>query len=150
MLITGNRNIRFVVRPYSTYLFTVGVEIFLFPFDHTQTHTTVGRPTLDEGSARRRDLYLTTQKLYKRQTSMPPVGWNRCIPVKNTFGCSAVVSCAFELSLPLFYLIRAAHEFDFRQRRKINSSTLITSDRRIAVKSTFDYSAAVSCEFELL
>jgi hypothetical protein len=34
-------------------------------FDHTQTHTTVSRTPLDEGSARRRDLYLTTQTLYK-------------------------------------------------------------------------------------
>jgi hypothetical protein len=40
--------------------------------DHTQTHTTVGRTPLDEGSDRRRDLYLTTQTLYKRQTPMPP------------------------------------------------------------------------------
>jgi hypothetical protein len=44
----------------------------LFSFDHTQPHTTVGRTPPDEGSARRRDLYLTTQTLYKRQTSMPP------------------------------------------------------------------------------
>jgi choline dehydrogenase-like flavoprotein len=34
-------------------------------FDHTQAHTTVGRTPLDEGSARRRDLYLTTETLYK-------------------------------------------------------------------------------------
>jgi hypothetical protein len=32
----------------------------LFSLDRTQTHTTVGRIPLDEGSARRRDLYLTT------------------------------------------------------------------------------------------
>jgi hypothetical protein len=36
---------------------------FLFSLDHTQTHTTVGRTPLDEGSARCRDLYLTTQTL---------------------------------------------------------------------------------------
>jgi hypothetical protein len=47
---------------------------------HTQTHTTVGRTPLDEGSALRRDLYLTTQTLYKRQTSMPPVGFEPAIP----------------------------------------------------------------------
>jgi hypothetical protein len=46
----------------------------LFSLDHTQTHTTVGRTPLNEGSARHRDLYLTTQTLYKRQTSMPPSG----------------------------------------------------------------------------
>jgi hypothetical protein len=70
---------RFVVLPSSTYLFTVGVEGFLFSFDHTQTHTTVGRTSVDEGSARRRDLYLTTQTLYKRQTSMPSVGFEPTI-----------------------------------------------------------------------
>jgi hypothetical protein len=46
-------------------------RIFVIPFDHTQTHTTVGRTPLDEGSARRRDLYLTTQTLYKTQKSSP-------------------------------------------------------------------------------
>jgi hypothetical protein len=49
----------------SSSLFTVGVEDFDFSFDHTQAHTTFGRTPLDEGSARRRDLYLTTQTLYK-------------------------------------------------------------------------------------
>jgi hypothetical protein len=40
--------------------------------DHTQRRATVGRTPLDEWSARRRDLYLTT---HNRQTSMPPVGF---------------------------------------------------------------------------
>jgi hypothetical protein len=53
---------------------------FLFSLDHIQTHTTVGKTPLDEGSARRRDHYLTTQTLYKRQTSMPPVGFELSIP----------------------------------------------------------------------
>jgi hypothetical protein len=43
----------------------------LFSLDHTQTHTTVGRTPLDEGSARRRDLYLTTQTLYKTNIHAP-------------------------------------------------------------------------------
>ena len=41
--------------------------------DHTQRRTTVGRTSLDEWWARRRDLYLTTHKTHNRQTSMPPV-----------------------------------------------------------------------------
>jgi hypothetical protein len=41
--------------------------------DHTQAHTTVGRTPLGEESARRRNLYLTAQTLYKRRTHMPPV-----------------------------------------------------------------------------
>jgi len=42
--------------------------------DHTQRRTTVGRTLLDEWSACRRDLYLTTHNTYNRQTSMSPVG----------------------------------------------------------------------------
>ena len=42
--------------------------------DHTQRRTTVGRTPLDERSARRRDLYLTTHNTHDRQTSMPPGG----------------------------------------------------------------------------
>jgi len=38
---------------------------------HTR-RTTVGRTPLDEWSARRRDLYLTTHNTHNRQTSMPP------------------------------------------------------------------------------
>jgi hypothetical protein len=44
----------------------------LLSLDHTQTHTTVVRTPLDEGSARRRDLYLTTRTLYKRKKIHPP------------------------------------------------------------------------------
>ena len=45
--------------------------LFMF-LDHTQRRTTVGRTPLDEWSARRRDLYLTTHNTHNRQTSMPP------------------------------------------------------------------------------
>jgi hypothetical protein len=51
-------------------------EVFL---DHTQRRTTVGRTPLDERSARRRDLYLTTHNTHNRQTSMPPVGFEPMI-----------------------------------------------------------------------
>ena len=44
---------------------------FLRFLDHTR-HTTAGRTPLDEWSARRRDLYLTTHNNHNRQTSMPP------------------------------------------------------------------------------
>jgi len=48
---------------------------FLMFLDHTQRRTTVGRTPLDEWSARRSDLYLTTHNTHNRQTSMPPVGF---------------------------------------------------------------------------
>ena len=41
---------------------------------------TLGRNPLDGGSDLRRDLYLTTHTVYKRQTSMPPAGFEREIP----------------------------------------------------------------------
>jgi hypothetical protein len=44
--------------------------------DHTQRRATVGRTLLDEWSARRRDLYLTT---HNRKTSTPPVGFELTI-----------------------------------------------------------------------
>ena len=47
--------------------------------DHTQRRTTVGRTPLDEWSARRRDLYLTTHNTHNRQTSMSPVGFEPTI-----------------------------------------------------------------------
>ena len=42
--------------------------------DHTR-RSTVGRTPLDKWSARRRDLYLTTNDIHNRQISMPPVGF---------------------------------------------------------------------------
>ena len=47
--------------------------------DHTQRRSTVGRTPLDEWSARRRDLYLTTHDTHNRQISMPPVGFDPTI-----------------------------------------------------------------------
>jgi hypothetical protein len=43
--------------------------------DHTFRHTTLGRTPLDEGPARRRDLYLTKHNTQKRQTSTPLAGY---------------------------------------------------------------------------
>ena len=51
--------------------------------DHTQRHTTDGRIPLDEWSARRRDLYLTSHNTHNRQTSMPPVGFETTIPANE-------------------------------------------------------------------
>jgi hypothetical protein len=74
----------FVIKVRSPSLFYLPVHSrcrgCAFALDHTQTHTTVGRTALDEGSARRRDLYLTTQTLDKTKTSMPSVGFEPTIP----------------------------------------------------------------------
>ena len=52
---------------------------FLMFLDHTQRRSTVGRTPLDEWSARRRDLYLTTHDTHNRQISMLPVGFEPTI-----------------------------------------------------------------------
>jgi hypothetical protein len=45
--------------------------------------TTLGRTPLDEWSARHRHLYLTTHNTHKRQTSMPPAGFEVAIPASE-------------------------------------------------------------------
>ena len=54
-------------------------HLFLMFLVHTQRRSTVGRTPLDEWSARRRDLYLTTHDTHNRQISMPTVGFEPTI-----------------------------------------------------------------------
>jgi hypothetical protein len=52
-------------------------------FTITFRHTALGRTPLHEWSARRRDLYLTTHNTHKRQTSMPPAGFEPTVPASE-------------------------------------------------------------------
>jgi hypothetical protein len=52
-------------------------------FTITLKHTTLGTTPLDEWSARRRDLYLTTHNTHKRQTSIPTTGFELEIPASK-------------------------------------------------------------------
>jgi len=52
-------------------------------FTITLRHKTLDRIPLDEWSARRRDLYLTTHNTHNRQTSMPPAGFKPTIPASE-------------------------------------------------------------------
>ena len=49
----------------------------------TPRHTTLGRTPLNEGSAPRRDLYLSKHNTHKKQTSMTPAGFERAIPASE-------------------------------------------------------------------
>jgi len=49
------------------YIYIYMEHPFLMFLDHTQRRSTVGRTPLDEWSARRRDLYLTTHDTHNRQ-----------------------------------------------------------------------------------
>jgi hypothetical protein len=55
------------------------VSSFTRCLDHKKGRITFGRTYLDEGSARRRDLYLKKHNTNNRQTSMPPVGFELTI-----------------------------------------------------------------------
>jgi hypothetical protein len=68
----------FFLSPTSLYLTRLGVEGYFRVITHSHT-ATVGRILLDEGSARRRDLYLTTHNTYNRQTFIPPAGFEPVI-----------------------------------------------------------------------
>jgi hypothetical protein len=57
------------------YIYIYMKHPFLMFLDHKQQRTTVGRTPLDEWSARRKDLYLTTHDTHNRQISMPLVGF---------------------------------------------------------------------------
>ena len=61
------------------YIYIYMERLFLMFLDHTQRCTTVGRTPLDEWSARRRGVYLTTHDTHNRQISMPPVGFEPTI-----------------------------------------------------------------------
>ena len=52
-------------------------------FTITLRHTTLCRTPLDEGSERRRDLYLTKHNTHKRQISMSPAGFEAAIPASE-------------------------------------------------------------------
>ena len=56
-----------------------GRGLLILEVSRSHTMTPVGRTPLDEWSARRRDLYLTTHNTHNRQTSMPPVGFESTI-----------------------------------------------------------------------
>jgi hypothetical protein len=57
-----------------------GLEPRYRGFTITFRYITVGRRPLDEWSARRRDLYLTSHNTHKRQISMPTGGFEPAIP----------------------------------------------------------------------
>jgi hypothetical protein len=50
---------------------------------HDHRHTTLGRSSLDELSARRRHLYLASHNTNKRQISIPPAGFALEIPTNE-------------------------------------------------------------------
>jgi len=69
---------------------------------HTQLHTTLGRTPLDEWSARRRDLHLTTHTTHKRKTSISPVGFEPTIPINERLQTHILDRAATGIGVPMF------------------------------------------------
>ena len=57
-----------------------GILLHVITFNDKHT---LGRTPLDEGSARRRELCLTTHNTHKTPTSMPPAGFEPTIPASE-------------------------------------------------------------------
>jgi hypothetical protein len=64
-------------------------------------HTTLGRTPLDEWSARRKDLYLTTHNTHERQTSMTPAGFEPTIPTRERPQTQIFSSLLCQMFLPI-------------------------------------------------
>jgi len=82
--------------------------------DHTQRRIRFGRTSLDEWSARRRDLYLTTHNTHNRQTSMPPVGFEPTISAgerPQTYALDRAATDIHQTPQSLCYLPRG-HELN--------------------------------------
>jgi hypothetical protein len=63
---------------------------------HSVRHTTLDRPPLDEWSARRRDLFLTTHNTHKRKKSMTAAGFEPTIPARERPHTNALDRAATE------------------------------------------------------
>ena len=76
--------------------------------DHMQRRTTVGRTPMDEWSALRRDLYLTTHNTHNRQTSMPPAGFEPTISAgerPQTYALDRAATFMWNINVYLQYLL---------------------------------------------
>jgi hypothetical protein len=96
-------NNSFFLSPTTLYLTRLGVEGY-YSFDHTQWQATGGRTPLDEGSARRRDLYLTRHNTHNGQPSMPR--WDSNPQSQQAIGCRHTPKTAWPLgSAPIIIII---------------------------------------------
>ena len=89
--------------------------------DHTQRRTTVGRTLLDECSARRRDLYLTTHNTHNRQTDMPLLGFEPTISAAQRPHIYALDRAATGTGgLPHYYCVLFKHNWDIISLKILN------------------------------
>ena len=91
-------------------------HLFLIFLGHTQRRSTVGRTPLDEWSASRRDLYLTTHDTHNRKISMPPVGFEPKISAGERLAAARLLRLCYTryTSCPFRQTTRYIKETNFR------------------------------------
>jgi hypothetical protein len=106
------------------------------------THT-LSRPPLDEGSARRRDLYLTIHNTLKRHTSMWPAGFEPTIIVSDRPQIHALDRTAARIGCMIFFMTCKFNFWYFLTSCRINQevhdllirtnlATIISKRRQLA------------------
>jgi len=76
-------NMKYFFYHGATTLSGQGLLVIEDSLSHSVIHTRIDRTPLDEWSARRRGLYLTTHNTHKRQTSTPPAEFELTIPASE-------------------------------------------------------------------
>ena len=84
---------------------------FLMFLDHTQRRSTVDRTPLDEWSARRRNLYLTTHNTHNRQTFMPPMGFEPTISAGERPQTCALYHAATGTGIEIYLVFNISRGF---------------------------------------
>ena len=85
MILTLTNFLRFSHSIIFSWLYSLGGQRppRCWGFEITLRHTTLGRTPLDEWSARRRNVYLTTHNTHKRQTTVLPASSEPAIPASE-------------------------------------------------------------------
>ena len=112
------------------------------PHDHR--HSTLGKTPLYMWSARRRDLYLTTYDTHKRQTFMPPAGFESAMPARerpetHALDCEATwigLHCVYITSITSYFWVKSVIKLIVKYRTTSNKLgkvyyTYITWNNRI-------------------
>jgi hypothetical protein len=82
----------------------------------TLIHATLGRKTLGERLARRRDLYKITHNIQKRQTFMTPTEFETAIPVSELAQTQALNRAATEICKYSVFKIKQDNQMLFKNR----------------------------------
>ena len=94
-------------------------------FTITLRHTTLSRTSLYGGSACRRNLYLTTHNIHKRQTFMTTAGFEPAIPVSERPQTYELDLSATGIGLFLSYIPAYSCSVDIRMQTWLVSEAML-------------------------